>query len=84
MLKQAFGDNSLGQTQTYDWYKHFKNGQTSTDDDDHLGRPSTGIFYIDRIVHKKFVPPGQTVNKEFYRDVLRCLKEDTRRKHPEK
>jgi hypothetical protein len=21
MLKQAFGDNSLGQTQTYDWYK---------------------------------------------------------------
>jgi hypothetical protein len=26
MLKQAFGDNSLGQTQSYDWYKHFKNG----------------------------------------------------------
>jgi hypothetical protein len=25
MLKQAFGD-SLGQTQTCDWYKHFKNG----------------------------------------------------------
>jgi hypothetical protein len=24
MLKQAFGDNSLGQTQTYDSYKHFK------------------------------------------------------------
>jgi hypothetical protein len=21
MLKQALGDNSLGQTQTYDWYK---------------------------------------------------------------
>ncbi|PNF31131.1 hypothetical protein B7P43_G15526 [Cryptotermes secundus] len=42
MLKQAFGDNSLGQTQIYDWYKHFKNGRTSTDDDDHLGWPSTG------------------------------------------
>jgi hypothetical protein len=42
MLKQAFGDNSLGQTQTYDWYKRFKNGRTSTDDDDRLGRPSTG------------------------------------------
>jgi hypothetical protein len=24
MLKQAFCDNSLGQTQTYDWYKRFK------------------------------------------------------------
>ena len=42
MLKQAFGDNSLGETQTYDWYKHFKNGRASTDDDDHPGRPSTG------------------------------------------
>jgi hypothetical protein len=43
MLKQAFGDNSLGQTQRYDWYKRFKDGRTSTDDDDHSGRPSTGI-----------------------------------------
>jgi hypothetical protein len=24
MLKQAFGDNILGQMQTYDWYKRFK------------------------------------------------------------
>ncbi|PNF43640.1 hypothetical protein B7P43_G00693 [Cryptotermes secundus] len=42
MLKQAFGDNSLGQTQTYDWYKRFKTGQTSTDGDDRSGRPSNG------------------------------------------
>jgi hypothetical protein len=41
MLKQAFGDNSLGQTQTYDWYKRFKNGRISTDDDYRSGRPST-------------------------------------------
>ncbi|PNF30777.1 hypothetical protein B7P43_G06188, partial [Cryptotermes secundus] len=41
MLKQAFGENSLGQTQTYNWYKRFKNGRTSTDDD-RSGRPSTG------------------------------------------
>jgi hypothetical protein len=26
MLKQAFGDSSLGQAQTHDWYKRFKNG----------------------------------------------------------
>jgi hypothetical protein len=39
MLKQAFGASSLGQTQTYDWYKRFKNGRTSTDDDDSSGRP---------------------------------------------
>jgi hypothetical protein len=24
-LKEAFGDNALGLTQTYKWFKHFKN-----------------------------------------------------------
>jgi hypothetical protein len=27
MFRQAFGDNRLGQIQTYDWYKRFKNGE---------------------------------------------------------
>ncbi|PNF14609.1 hypothetical protein B7P43_G12122 [Cryptotermes secundus] len=112
MLKQAFDDKSLGQTQTYDWYKRFKNGRISTDDDDRSGRPSTGTtpenvaevrdlilqnrrltiqdlcntlgLSYDGTVHKEFVPPGQTVNKEFYRDVLKRLREDMRRKRPEK
>ena len=26
MLKQAFGDNALGVTETYNWFKHLKNG----------------------------------------------------------
>jgi hypothetical protein len=37
------------------------------------------FFYIDRFVHKEFVPPGQTVNKEFYRSVLRRLRKDAGR-----
>ncbi|PNF38978.1 hypothetical protein B7P43_G06608 [Cryptotermes secundus] len=41
MLKQALGENNLGQTQTSNWYKRFKNGRTSTDDD-RSGRPSKG------------------------------------------
>ncbi|PNF35989.1 hypothetical protein B7P43_G02291 [Cryptotermes secundus] len=41
MLKQAFGENNLGQTQTSNCYKRFKNGRTSTDDD-RSGRPSKG------------------------------------------
>jgi hypothetical protein len=31
MLKEAFGDNALGQTQTYEWFKRFQNG--SVDDE---------------------------------------------------
>jgi hypothetical protein len=42
MLKEAFGDNSLGQIQTYEWCKRLKNGRMSVDDDEHSGRPSTG------------------------------------------
>jgi hypothetical protein len=33
MLKTAFGDEALDRTQTYEWWKHFRDGQTSTDDD---------------------------------------------------
>jgi hypothetical protein len=42
MLKETFGDNALGLTQTYEWFKCFKNGRMSVDDDERSGRPSTG------------------------------------------
>jgi len=29
MFKEAFGDNALGQAQTYKWFKCFKNGWMS-------------------------------------------------------
>jgi len=34
-------------------------------------------------VRKEFVPPGQTVNAEFYVEVLRRLRENVRRKRPD-
>jgi hypothetical protein len=42
------------------------------------------FFDIDGIIHKEFVPPGQTVNGKFYCNVLRRLREDRRRKRPSK
>jgi len=41
------------------------------------------FFDIQGIVHKEFVPPGQTVNGKFYCEVLRRLRENVRRKWPE-
>ena len=35
------------------------------------------------IVHKEFVPPGQTVNAAFYVEVLKRLRENVRRKRPD-
>jgi hypothetical protein len=41
MLKEAFGDNALGQTPTYEWFKCFKNGWMSVDEEC-CEPPSTG------------------------------------------
>jgi len=42
------------------------------------------LFDIDGLVHHEFVPTGQTVNKEFYKTVLQCLRDAVRRHRPEK
>jgi histone-lysine N-methyltransferase SETMAR len=42
------------------------------------------LFDTEGIVHKEFFPPGQTVNGNFYFDVLRRLRENVRRKRPVK
>ena len=41
------------------------------------------FFDQEGIVHREFVPPGMTVNADFYCDVLR-LRENVRRKRPQK
>ena len=41
MIKQAFGDDAFGQTQTYNWFNRFKNGRRSVDDDECFARTLT-------------------------------------------
>jgi hypothetical protein len=40
-LHETYGDDALSQTTTYEWFKRFINGRTSTDNDEQSGRPST-------------------------------------------
>ena len=42
------------------------------------------FFGQERIVHREFVPPGMTVNADFYCEVLRRLCENVRHKTPQK
>ena len=44
------------------------------------------ICFLDQegIVHREFVPPGMTVNADFYCDFIRRLRENVRRKKPQK
>jgi hypothetical protein len=41
MLKRAFGDNAMGRT-TFEWVSRFKRVETSVEDSEFSGRPSTG------------------------------------------
>ena len=40
MLKQAFGDSCMTRSQTFEWFGRFKNGSSSTANDDRSGQPS--------------------------------------------
>jgi hypothetical protein len=41
MLQETFGDNAMSQSKTFLWYKRFKDGRTSVNDDERSGRQST-------------------------------------------
>ncbi|CAN7938004.1 unnamed protein product [Ixodes hexagonus] len=41
MLRKAYGDDAMKQSQTFMWHKRFREGRESVNDDDRSGRPST-------------------------------------------
>jgi hypothetical protein len=87
MLQQAYGKDCLSRTPCHEYNQRFKSGRTSFEDDPKSGRPSTSMDN-DRIekvlaVICKNVPRGETVNKEFYVNVMKRLRAAVRRKRPE-
>ena len=56
MLKIAIGEEPICRTQMYEWWKRFKEGRTSVDDDPRSGRPSTSktddnVAKVREIIH---------------------------------
>jgi hypothetical protein len=51
MLKQVYGDQCMGRTQCYEWFKRFKDSRQSTDNDPRPGRPetSTDAFHVAQV-----------------------------------
>jgi len=41
LLQQAFGEDAMGCTHVFDWFRQFKEGRTSVESDLRSGRPST-------------------------------------------
>jgi hypothetical protein len=42
-----------------------------------------GFCYIKGVLHHEFLHQGQTVNRWYYLKVLKCLRENVRRKRPQ-
>jgi len=40
LLQQAYGEDAMGRTQVFDWFRRFKEGRTSVESDPRSGRPS--------------------------------------------
>jgi len=41
LLQQAYGEDAMGRTQVFDWFRRFKEGRTSAENDPRSGRLST-------------------------------------------
>ena len=68
-------------------YQRFKLGRMSIKDDPKSGWPSTSMDgdRVDKVLAaiRKNIPLGETVNKEFYLNVMKRLRAAVRRKRPE-
>ena len=48
MLQNAYGNDCLSCTQVYEWFRRFKSGRETLDDDERSGHPRTG-FSVENI-----------------------------------
>ena len=56
LLQQAYGEDAMGRTQVFDWFRWFKESRTSVESDPRSGRPSSSsneemIAKVRTIVH---------------------------------
>ncbi|KMQ82458.1 hypothetical protein RF55_22900 [Lasius niger] len=75
MLKQVYGEEALSRSRTFEWFKRFRDGRESVEDDPHTGRQ-------DGVIHHEFLPPNMTINGQFYTEVLDRLRKRIRRVRP--
>ena len=76
MMQKAFVDESMGITQMKEWYRWLK----STSKSEPCQVNADFFSDYEDFVHYEFAPRGQTINKEYYVEVLKRLCDAVRRK----
>jgi hypothetical protein len=82
-IQQASSNDTMGVTQIKEWYNQFKNGRTSVDSEEQSRSDADCFCYYCGVVHHEYAPEGQTVNKQYYQEVLCCLCDAVQRKRPD-
>ena len=83
LMQKVYGDDCLSRANIFLWRKCFLEGRERLEDDNREGRPIsamlTTFFDSKGIIHKKFVPTGQTITGAYYLKVLKRLRTRIRR-----
>ena len=57
LLQQAYGEDEMGRTQVFDWFRLFKEGRSKTK------VMLLALFDSDGIVHHEYAPDRQTITR---------------------
>ena len=63
----------MSYSRTFEWYKCFRDGSESVEDDPDTGRPR-----CDGLIHHEFLPSNMTINEQFHTKVLDQLRKRIR------
>jgi hypothetical protein len=83
MLKSAHGEECLWRTSVFEWHESSKAAQKVRMQKWRVKIMLTEFFDAEGIIHDKSVPEKQTVNGEFYKEVIRRLIAGVHRVGPE-
>ena len=84
LLTEAYGEDCMSHACVFEWHERFSEGRESMKDDDHPGQQRTAVFFnIQGTVMAEWVPSGQTVDQQYYTEILTRVSERVRRKQPE-
>ena len=75
-IQTAFGDDALDVTRIKEWYNRFKVRSN-------IKMMLTAFSQSRGVVHHEYAPQGQTITKEYYRNVPRRIRDAVRRRRTE-
>ena len=68
-MQQAYGEDAMGRTQVFDWFRRFKEGRTSVESDPQSGRPST-------LRNEEMIAKARTIVRNNRRLIVREIADD--------